>query len=104
MCVLRRPTSPHADASAQSCPGVGDDTLHAPLPYYSIPDYAASPMPAVADSALIDLVFVDFIGTDAVRLLNQVQNATIFVDADVKSYSDLLIYEVLSSYAQIAWN
>jgi hypothetical protein len=37
------------------CPGVGDDTLHAPLPFYDIPDYIESDFPDVADDAPVDV-------------------------------------------------
>jgi hypothetical protein len=76
---------------------------HAPLPYYSTPDYVASPMPAVADSAPVDLVFVDFIEADVITLLNTAQSAKKYTTGDVKSYSDLLISDVLPVYAEIAW-
>jgi hypothetical protein len=85
------------------CPGVGDDTAHAPMPYYDAPDYIASAFPNVSASTPIDLVFVDFIESGVVSLLNKAQNATKYTTADVKTYSPLLINEVLGVYAQVAW-
>ncbi|KAJ7510105.1 Metallo-dependent phosphatase-like protein [Mycena galericulata] len=60
--------------TTDSCPGVGDDTLHTPIAFNPIPDFIASRSPAVADDAPIDLVFVDFIETQLIGILNSVQN------------------------------
>lgn len=88
----------------QSCPGVGDDTLHAPLPYYSVPDYIASTMPNVTNDTPIDLVFVDFIEADVIALLNKLQKTTNYTTSDVQQYSPILANAALGLYAQSAWN
>ncbi|KAG6816709.1 hypothetical protein H0H87_003684 [Tephrocybe sp. NHM501043] len=88
----------------QSCPGVGDDTLHAPLPYYSVPDFIASKPPAVDDNALIDLVFVDFIETRLIGILNGAQQDKVYTTTDVSPYTSVLTTEVFGIYAQAAWN
>ncbi|KAG6882789.1 hypothetical protein C0993_009170, partial [Termitomyces sp. T159_Od127] len=44
--------------TTDSCPGFGDNTLHAPLPFFDVPDFTASNPPAVLDDTPIDLVFV----------------------------------------------
>jgi hypothetical protein len=88
----------------QACPGVGDDTLHAPLPYYSTPNYIGSKSPNVTDSTPIDLVFVDFIESDVLSILKEVQLVKNYTSADVQKYSSILANAVLGYYAQAAWN
>ncbi|KAJ6597105.1 Metallo-dependent phosphatase-like protein [Mycena vulgaris] len=90
--------------TTDACPGVGDDTPHAPLSFHSIPDFIASQSPAVADDAPIDLVFVDFIQTQLIGILNTVQKDKVFTTADVSRYTDVLATEALGIYAQQAWN
>jgi hypothetical protein len=58
-----------------SCPGVGDDTLHAPLPFHSIPDFIGSAPPSVADDTPIDLVFADFVQPQLLSILNAIQTS-----------------------------
>ena len=60
--------------------------------------------PAVPDDTPIDLVFVDFIETQLLGILNTVQTAKTFTTADVASYTPILASEVLGLYAQEAWN
>ncbi|ESK91469.1 vacuolar protein [Moniliophthora roreri MCA 2997] len=90
--------------TSDSCPGVGDDTLHAPLPFFSVPDFVASKIPDVADDAPIDLVFLDFIQNQLIGILNSVQSEKSFAVADVQTYSPVFTNEVLGVYAQAAWN
>ncbi|KAF7968586.1 hypothetical protein HWV62_30081 [Athelia sp. TMB] len=87
-----------------SCPGIGDDTLHAPLPYYSSPDFIASTPPNVTDSTPIDLVFVDFIETQLLQILNKVQTTKSYTSADVSTYSTVLADAALGLFAQEKWN
>ena len=61
-----------------SCSGIGDDTLHAPLPYYSVPDFIGSSPPPVSDDAPIDLVFVDFFKNQLLSVLNTLQTSKIY--------------------------
>lgn len=90
--------------TSDSCPGIGDDTLHAPLPFYSIPDFIGSIPPSVPDDTAIDLVFVDFIETQLLSILNTIQTAKTFSTADVASYSPILANTALGLYAQAKWN
>ncbi|KAJ7728959.1 Metallo-dependent phosphatase-like protein [Mycena maculata] len=90
--------------TTDTCPGVGDDTPHTPLPFFSSPDFIASALPNVADDAPIDLVFVDFIEDQLLEVLNSVQTVKNYTSADVASYTDVLSSEVLGVYAQEAWN
>ncbi|KAJ7512845.1 Metallo-dependent phosphatase-like protein [Mycena galericulata] len=90
--------------TTDTCPGVGDDTPHTPLPFFSSPDFVASASPAVADDVPIDLVFVDFIEDQVIQVLNSVQAATVYTSADVFLYTDVLMSQALGLYAQQAWN
>ncbi|KAF8627608.1 hypothetical protein AX15_004314 [Amanita polypyramis BW_CC] len=87
-----------------SCPGIGDDTLHTPLPFYNVPDYVASPTPNLPDNATIDLVFVRFLASEAIRVLNHLQTGKVYTSADVQTYSPVLLDEVWGIYAQAKWN
>ncbi|KAJ7156964.1 Metallo-dependent phosphatase-like protein [Mycena crocata] len=90
--------------TTDACPGVGDDTPHAPLSFNSIPDFVASRSPAVTDDAPIDLVFVDFIQSQLIGILNSVQKDKVYSTADVGLYTPVLATEALGIYAQSAWN
>ncbi|KIK61123.1 hypothetical protein GYMLUDRAFT_43221 [Collybiopsis luxurians FD-317 M1] len=90
--------------TSDSCPGIGDDTLHAPLASYDIPDFIASDTPSLSNDTLIDLIFVDYIQDQLLEILNQIQSEKTYSDADVDSYTDVLSNAVLGIYAQHAWN
>ncbi|KAH9935240.1 Metallo-dependent phosphatase-like protein, partial [Epithele typhae] len=88
-----------------SCPGVGDDTLHTPLPFFDVPDFIGTDAPAgVAASDPIDLVFVDFIENQLLEILNGLQTTKKYTTGDVLSYTDLLASQVLGVYAEQFWN
>ncbi|KAK0434597.1 Metallo-dependent phosphatase-like protein [Armillaria borealis] len=87
-----------------SCPGVGDDVIHTPLPFYSVPDFIGSNPPDVSNDTLIDFVFVDFVVDQLVETLNIVQSDKEYTSGDVATYSTLETSEVLGIYAQFAWN
>ncbi|KAJ7770978.1 Metallo-dependent phosphatase-like protein [Mycena maculata] len=88
--------------TSDACPGLGDDTPHAPLPAYRLPDFIASPTPAPTEA--VDLVFVDFMEAQLIRTLNEVQTERVYSLADAGVYSPVLTNEVLGIYAQVAWN
>ncbi|KIJ33525.1 hypothetical protein M422DRAFT_264454 [Sphaerobolus stellatus SS14] len=93
--------------TTDSCPGAGDDTLHSPLTFFEVPDFIGSNLPNVSSSDLIDVVFLDFIASSVVTILNQIVAGTDtqnFSTADVKSYTDILTNEVFGVYAQAKWN
>ncbi|EJD02042.1 uncharacterized protein FOMMEDRAFT_20830 [Fomitiporia mediterranea MF3/22] len=90
--------------TSDACPGVGDDVPHTPLPFFSIPDFIGSVPPNVTDDTPIDLVFVDFIESQLIGILNMVSNATTFTSAEVQPYSPILANQVLGVFAQAAWN
>ncbi|KAI0943929.1 hypothetical protein AcV7_001880 [Taiwanofungus camphoratus] len=112
--MSRRSGSPEKRASSQnltlgyvtkdSCPGVGDDTPHKALPYYSSPDFIASNAPSVSDDTPIDLVFVNFIESQLLKILNGLQNDKTYTDTDVFTYSPVLANAVLGLYAEKYWN
>jgi len=83
---------------------MGDDTLHAPLPFYSSPAFIASDPPQVSDETEIDLVFVDFIEQQLLGILNTLQSSKNYTAEDVQPYSPYLMNQVLGVYAQQAWN
>ncbi|KAJ6460770.1 Metallo-dependent phosphatase-like protein [Mycena vitilis] len=87
--------------TTDSCPGVGDDTAHAPLPFYPIPDFIGSRVPEPVP--VVDLIFVDFIEAQLIRTLNTVQSARVYSRADTSVYSPVRSHEVLGSYAEMAW-
>ncbi|KAH9174377.1 Metallo-dependent phosphatase-like protein [Lactarius sanguifluus] len=87
-----------------ACPGVGDDTLHTPLPFFGSPDFIGSTPPAGSNDTAIDLVFVDFIGNQVVQVLNKLQTAKTYTSADIESYTPILLNEVLGVFAEAKWN
>ncbi|KAI0753174.1 Metallo-dependent phosphatase-like protein [Daedaleopsis nitida] len=88
-----------------SCPGLGDDVIHSPLPFFSSPDFIGTDAPdGLADDAPVDLVFVDFIETQLLQILNGLQTAKTYAQADVLPYTDVLANAVLGLYAQQYWN
>ncbi|KAJ7634954.1 Metallo-dependent phosphatase-like protein [Roridomyces roridus] len=91
--------------TTDTCPGgVGDDTPHVALPFFSSPDYIASAAPDVSDDTPIDLVFIDFIQSDVLGVLNSLQSETVYTGDDAALYTDILMSQVLGVYAQQVWN
>jgi len=87
-----------------SCPGVGDDTAHTAIPFFDTPDFIASPNPTgVSNDTAIDLVFVDFIESDILRITSQLSGKT-FTESDVQSYTPIAADAMLGVFAQQAWN
>ncbi|THV06273.1 hypothetical protein K435DRAFT_645636, partial [Dendrothele bispora CBS 962.96] len=100
--------------TTDSCPGIGDDTLHTPLNSFDIPDFISSDDPfaiVLTNSTLVDLVFVDFIQDQLLGILNDVQaqigedktKKKEFGAGDVRTYSTLLSTEVLGVWAIGNW-
>ncbi|KAI6100585.1 Metallo-dependent phosphatase-like protein [Pisolithus sp. B1] len=90
--------------TVDSCPGAGDDTLHTLPPSYDIPDYMMSSPPNVTDATPIDLVFVDFIETHVLNILNELQSEKTYSKEDVSLYSSVMSNQVFGLYAQAYWN
>ncbi|KAF9445490.1 hypothetical protein P691DRAFT_265564 [Macrolepiota fuliginosa MF-IS2] len=88
-----------------SCPGVGDDVPHAPLPFFDAPDFISSDPPAdTTPDTLIDFVFVDFVEDQLLQVLNSLQTEKVYNTSDALQYSDVLTNAVLGVFAQAAWN
>lgn len=90
--------------TVDSCPEDGDDTLHTLPPSYDIPDYMMSSPPNVTDDTPIDLVFVDFIETPVLNILNELQSEKKYTKDDVSLYSPVMSNQVFGLYAQAYWN
>ncbi|KAG6840041.1 hypothetical protein C0991_009414 [Blastosporella zonata] len=90
--------------TSDSCPGVGDDIAHAPLPYYPLPKFVNSVFPDVAEDATIDVVFIDYIEARVVAFLNSIQKVKTYSSSDVGLYSPVLASDAFGLYAQAAWN
>ena len=58
----------------------------------------------MTDDTPIDFVFVDFIESQLLEVLNAVQTNKTYTDADVAVYSPTLANAALGLYAQAAWN
>jgi len=104
--LLERATQENATlgyVTQDACPGVGDDTVHTAIPFFSTPDFVASPNPNVTDDTLIDLVFVDFIESDILTIVSNFWNKTV-TESDVLSYTNTTAAEVFGVFAQQAWN
>ncbi|KAF8655620.1 hypothetical protein AX16_002975 [Volvariella volvacea WC 439] len=87
-----------------ACPGIGDDTLHAPLPFNPVPNFIGSKVPELPDETPVDLVFVDFIASQLVPMLNALQTERQYTMSDVSAYSPILANAALGVYAEAAWN
>jgi hypothetical protein len=91
--------------TTDACPGVGDDTPHAPLEFHSLPNFIASAAPiGFAVDAPIDLVFVDFLEKQLIGILNGMQKDKVYTTVDVAKYTNVLATEALGIYAQQKWN
>lgn len=88
----------------QSCPGIGDDIPHTPLPFYDIPDFTSTSIPDLPDHARVDFVFLDFIRAQVLDVVNEVQTDRRYTLADLKKYSSVLSNEVLGVFAKEKWN
>ena len=52
----------------------------------------------------IDLVFVDFIESQLLEILNSLQKDRVYTESDVATYSPILANAALGLYAQQAWS
>ncbi|KAH9976377.1 Metallo-dependent phosphatase-like protein [Lactifluus volemus] len=87
-----------------ACPGLGDDTLHTPLPFFSTPDYMSSTPPTGSSETEIDVVFDEFIWDDVLQILNKLQTSKEYTDGDVKLYTSILLNQVLGVFGEAEWN
>ncbi|RDX45298.1 hypothetical protein OH76DRAFT_1358128 [Lentinus brumalis] len=91
--------------TSDSCPGIGDDVAHTPVPVFPQPDYTGSNAPTgLPDDTPIDLVFDDYSQDDCLIALNALQSDKVYTDADALPYSDVVAKDVYGIYAQKYWN
>ena len=92
--------------TADSCSGLGDDTVHTPIPYSDEqPDYiAAQPVPLPnSDHDHVDVIFVDFIAKPVLSLLNTYDARRHYTMADVSVWGNATTESLYSSFAQLHW-
>lgn len=83
---------------------MGDDVVHAPLPFFPVADFIGSIPPNVSNDTPIDLVFTSFISNQVLRILNLIQSSKKYTRADLQPYSPILSSSALGLYAQAEWN
>jgi len=92
--------------TADSCSGLGDDTVHTPIPYSDEqPDYiAAQPVPLPSgDYDHVDVIFADFIAQSILSLLNTYDARRHYTMADVSVWGNATTESLYSSFAQLHW-
>ena len=87
------------------CPVDGDDTVHSAIPFASVPDYVQSPVTGqnVSDTDKVDVIFLDFIAKNVVRILNSVQTETTYSLSDVAAYNQYTTQDIYPLYAEQIW-
>lgn len=82
-------------------------TVHLPLPYATQPDYIQSPpagnTTALTPSSAVDVVFVDFIQSNVISILNNLQKDRTYSASDVSKYNSLTTQDLYPVYAAKAW-
>lgn len=89
-----------------SCPGLGDDTLHKPLPAVRQPVFVATEFPPLEHEGeeVIDVVFFDFIQIDIISALNHLQRVKVYSEKDVGLYiTTLTANTLMQTYAEREW-
>lgn len=91
--------------TTDSCPGIGDDTLHTPIPFYGSPAYIGSPLPTgLAVNDPMDVIFLDFFETQILSIVNSLQSTKKYTTADVLPYGDTETNTVFGIFAEAKWN
>ena len=92
----------------QSCPGVGDDTLHSPvlaLKAEDFPPFISSPTPTgLDDSQEIDIIFFEYHEPRVLAVINELQSKKKFTKVDVGVYGDVRSNEIYGVFAKENWN
>lgn len=79
------------------------------MPFQRQPDYVASPLSgnttAATPDTLVDVVFVDFIASNIVRLLNAMQKQRVYQTTEAVDYptTRLTTQDLYPIYASKAW-
>jgi hypothetical protein len=85
-----------------SCPELGDDVLHRPVPSEWQPTFVATELPA--EEEVVDVVFFDFLIPDLVGAMNSLQKGREYSSADVRVYLDeLKANNLVAEYAKLRW-
>lgn len=107
--VLQNGASP-GYVTKDHCPGPGDDTVHTPMPYVDQPDYVQSP-PVGNTTGLqpedkVDVIFVDFIESSILSILNDLQKDVVYTKGDVKPWGsgNLTTQQLYPLYAERFWS
>lgn len=88
-----------------SCPGLGDDTLHKPLPSVAQPVFVATELPEGEEEDLVDVAFFDFIEPDVLSALNVLQDDRVFTSKDVGLFvTNLTANTLMQEYALRKWH
>jgi hypothetical protein len=74
------------------------------LPFFDSPDYIGSSPPTGSDDLPIDLVFIEFIGSLVLEVLNGLQTTKNYTMAGVLPYTEARLNEVLGVFATAKWN
>lgn len=87
------------------CAGDGDDTIHTAIPYASMPDYVQSPVTAdnVQPDDKVDVIMIDFIASNVMRLLNGLQTEKNYSKSDVLLYNQYTTQDIYPLYAAQVW-
>ncbi|KAK0105360.1 hypothetical protein ONS96_004753 [Cadophora gregata f. sp. sojae] len=83
--------------------GDGDDTLHAPISFYQVPNCIQSPIsfPASGDPEKVDVVFVDFIQPWVLLALQFSGEG--YTSDDVEVYSDETLTDMMAGWIKKNW-
>ncbi|KAH7883393.1 Metallo-dependent phosphatase-like protein [Phlebopus sp. FC_14] len=93
-------TLPYGHNTTDSCPGVGDDTLHRNLPDCFPPHYMNSTPPNVPDDTPIDLVFLTHTESVVLANLKKIDPQGTYTPAP---YSNITTNEMFGIYAETYW-
>lgn len=87
------------------CAGEGDDTIHTAIPYASMPDYVQSPVTGsnVTGDDKVDVIFLDFIASNVIRILNGLQSDRKYATSDVAPYNQYTTQDIYPLYAEQVW-
>lgn len=89
--------------TADLCPGIGDDTLHIPIPFYGSPAYIGSPLPTgLAANNPMDLIFLNFFKAQVLNIVNSLQSAK-YTASDVLPCGGAQTNTVFGIFPEAKW-
>jgi len=76
------------------------------MDFFDIPTFVGStPSHVTNKDTLVDIVFLDFIGDQVIKALNQIQTTKTYnAKTDLKDYTQILSNQVMGLYATKKWN